>query len=115
MDYTIVNKEDLSRSGDTYYEMEGYLYGKTNISLILVDVPPGEGPKLHTHPYEEIFVIQEGSATYTIGSTTLEARAGQVAIVPAGVPHKFVNSGPGRLVQVDIHNSPQFITHWLEE
>ena len=80
-----------------------------------MDVSPGEGPKLHAHTYEEIFVIQEGCATYTIGSTTLEAKAGQIAIVQAGVPHKFVKSGPRRLVQVDIHHSPRFITEWLED
>ena len=73
------------------------------------------GPKLHVHPYEEVFLIQEGCATYTIGSTTLEARAGQIAIVPAGIPHKFINSGSGRLRQVDIHHSPQFVTQWLED
>ena len=114
MNYFIVNREQLSREGNTY-ELQGYQYGDTNISLILVDVAPGEGPKLHVHPYEEVFVIQEGSATYTIGSTTLEAKAGQIAIVPAGVPHKFVNSGSGRLLQVDIHHSPRFITQWLED
>ena len=114
MNYFIVNREQLSRDGNTY-ELQGYQYGDTNISLILVDVAPGEGPKLHMHPYEEVFVIQEGCATYTIGSTTLEAKAGQIAIVPAGVPHKFVNSGSGRLLQVDIHHSPRFITQWLED
>jgi mannose-6-phosphate isomerase-like protein (cupin superfamily) len=62
-----------------------------------------------------VFVIQEGKATYTIGSTTLEATAGQIAIVPAGAPHKFINSGSGRLRQVDIHHSPRFITEWLED
>jgi mannose-6-phosphate isomerase-like protein (cupin superfamily) len=61
-----------------------------------------------------VFIIQEGSATYTIGATTLEATAGQIAIVPAGTLHKFVNSGPGRLRQADIHHSPRFITEWLE-
>ncbi|HET8844354.1 MAG TPA: cupin domain-containing protein [Ktedonobacteraceae bacterium] len=115
MDYTIVNKHELPHSGDIYHELEGYLYGNTSVSVILVDIPPGEGPKLHSHPYEEIFIVQEGQAIYTIGSTTLEAKAGQIAIVPAGVPHKFVNSGQGRLLQVDIHNNPKFITEWLEE
>src|SRR5215467_5866135 len=86
VNYFIVNREELSRDGNSY-ELQGYQYGSTNISLILVDVPPGEGPKLHVHPYEEVFVIQEGSATYTIGSNMLEAKAGQIAIVPAGVPH----------------------------
>jgi mannose-6-phosphate isomerase-like protein (cupin superfamily) len=114
VNYFIVNREQLSRDGNTY-ELQGYQFSDTKISLILVDALPGEGPKLHMHPYEEVFVIQEGCATYTIGSTTHEAKAGQIAIVPAGVPHKFVNSGSGRLVQVDIHHSPRFITQWLED
>src|SRR5215470_7205027 len=114
MSYTIVNREELVRDGDSY-EFQGYLHGDSNLSIILVDVPPGGGPKLHKHPYEEIFILQEGQATYTIGETTLEAKAGQIAIVPAGVPHKFVNSGSGRLRQVDIHHSARFVTEWLEE
>jgi mannose-6-phosphate isomerase-like protein (cupin superfamily) len=85
------------------------------VSVILVDLPPGEGPKLHMHPYEEVFIIQEGRATYTIDSHTLEASAGQIAIAPTGVPHKFVNSGTGRLRQVDIHHSSWFVTQWLED
>lgn len=111
--YIVISRDELHLS-EGYYELEGYLYGNANVSLILVDLPPGEGPKLHSHPYKEVFVIQEGRATYTIGSTTLEAESGQIAIVPAEVPHKFINSGSGRLVQVDIHLSSQFITRWLE-
>ncbi len=59
--------------------------------------------------------MQEGSATFNIGSATVDATAGQIAIVPAGVPHKFVNSGAGPLRQIDIHRSPRFITEWLED
>ena len=114
MSYTIVNMNELARSEGTY-ELEGYLHGSAGVSVILVDMAPGEGPKLHKHSYEEVFIIQEGTATYTIGSTTVEAKAGQIAIVPAGVPHKFINSGTGRLRQVDIHHSPRFITQWLED
>jgi len=98
VDYTIVNLDELVRSGDTY-EFEGYLHGDAGVCVILVDMAPGEGPKLHKHPYEEVFILQEGRATYTIGATILEATAGQIAIVPAGVPHKFINSGSGRLRQ----------------
>lgn len=114
MNYTIVNTDELAHSGDSR-EFEGYLFGNAGVCVILVDVAPGKGPKLHQHPYEEVFIIQEGSATYTIGLTTLEATAGQIAIIPPGMPHKFVNSGPGRLRQVDIHHSPRFITQWLED
>ena len=72
------------------------------------------GPRLHRHPYEEVFVVQEGSATFTAGDDVMEARGGQVVVVPAGVAHKFVNSGAGRLRQVDIHASDHFVTEWLE-
>jgi mannose-6-phosphate isomerase-like protein (cupin superfamily) len=51
---------------------------------------------------------------YTVGSTTFEVQAGQILIVPAGVPHKFINSGCGKLRQTDIHLSERFDTEWLE-
>jgi mannose-6-phosphate isomerase-like protein (cupin superfamily) len=79
-----------------------------------VDTPPGSGPKLHRHPYEEVFVVQESTATFTAGDEEIEAKGGQVVVAPAGVAHKFVNSGAGRLRQVDIHASERFVTEWLE-
>ncbi|HEX6710549.1 MAG TPA: cupin domain-containing protein [Rubrobacter sp.] len=84
-------------------------------TLMVVDAPPGSGPKLHKHPYEEVFVVQEGEATFTAGEEVIEARGGQVVVVPAGVPHRFVNSGTGRLRQVDIHVDERFVTEWLED
>lgn len=114
MNYIVVNKDELQNSRNAS-EFEGYLHGDTGVSFILVDMQPGEGVRLHTHPYQEIFIIQEGMATYTVGTATLEARAGQIIIAPADTPHKFVNSGEGPLRQVDIHLSKCFITRWLEE
>ena len=114
MDYAVINKEDLHRDG-TNYEFEGYLYGDTDVSFIWLDLPPGEGPRLHKHPYAEVFIVQEGQATYTVGGRVLEVPAGQVVIAPPNVSHKFTNSDAGPLRQVDIHLSKQFITEWLED
>ncbi len=113
MNYTILERDNLPHNGNAY-EFQGYQYDITAISLIWVDMPPGDGVRLHQHPYQEVFVIQEGRATFTIGSTSVEAKAGQIIIVPGGVPHKFVNSGDQQLRQVDIHLNKQFITEWLE-
>ena len=60
-------------------------------------------------------MVQEGTATFTAGEEIIEARGGQVVMVPAGVPHKFVNTGAGRLRQIDIHASERFVTEWLED
>jgi len=78
-------------------------------------MPPGGGVRLHKHPYKEIFIVQEGLVTFTVGSTTLEVRAGQIVIVPAEVPHKFMNAGNRQLKQIDIHVNRKFVTDWLEE
>ena len=114
MNYTLLDREDLPYDGNTY-EFQGIEHLDTNVSFIWVDMRPGSTIRLHKHPYEEIFIIQEGQATFTVGSATLEARAGQVIIVPADIPHKFMNLSDKQLKQIDIHVSKQFITHWLED
>jgi mannose-6-phosphate isomerase-like protein (cupin superfamily) len=114
MNYMILDRDDLPRDGNTY-EFEGIQYQDTEVSFIWVEMPPGGTIRLHKHPYKEIFIIQEGVSTFTVGSETLEAHAGQVIIVPADTPHKFTNLSDGPLKQVDIHVNREFITYWLEE
>jgi hypothetical protein len=82
---------------------------------MVVDAPPGGGPRLHRHPYEEVFVVQEGTATFTAGDKTVEVKGGHAVVVPTGVPHKFVNSGTERLRQVDVHARETLVTEWLED
>ncbi len=112
--FTIINRNNLPFLGDTY-EFEGLRYSDTRVSFIWVDMKPGDGVRLHKHPYEEIFIVQEGMAIYTVGSTIIEACAAQIIIVPADTPHKFSNTGDQWLKQIDIHVSPKFITEWLED
>jgi len=108
-DFLVVDREALPES-----ELEGLRYGGAGVCLIFVDVEPGEGPRLHRHPYEEVFIVLEGRPRFVVGSETVEATAGQIVIVRPGVAHKFTNAGPGRLRQIDIHVSPEFVTVWLE-
>jgi mannose-6-phosphate isomerase-like protein (cupin superfamily) len=110
----IVNTADLP-GGETSRQFEGYLYGGANVSFFLSATPPGRGPALHTHPYAEVFVVQAGSLTFVVGDETIDATAGQVVVVPAGVPHKFTNTGSAIAGHVDIHTSARMETTWLEE
>ena len=57
---------DLSDPG--YGEDENEVQGHNHnaaVSIIVVDAPLGSGPRLHRHPYEEVFVIQDGTVTFT--------------------------------------------------
>jgi mannose-6-phosphate isomerase-like protein (cupin superfamily) len=112
--YTVLQRDDLPYDGNTY-EFQGFQYQDTEVSFIWVDMPPGGMVRLHKHPYQEIFIIQQGVAIFKIGSTTLTAHTGQIVIVPADTPHQFMNASQSRLRQIDIHVSKQFITHWLED
>ena len=78
-------------------------------SAYVVNAKPGQGPPLHTHPYVEVAFTLEGSATMTVGDETREVKAGAVVVIPAGTPHRFVNSGDTILRQIDVHASPRFI------
>ena len=110
---SVVRWTDLPSDGGSR-EFEGRLYGGVGVTFILVEASPGRGPRLHRHPYAEVFVVQEGRAVFTVGEETVEAEGGQVLVVPAGVPHRFVNTGDGPLRPFDIHASDRFLTEWLE-
>ena len=70
----------------------------------------GEGPRLHVHPYDEVFVVTEGRGRFlSVGDAIIDASAGQVVFGPAGIPHRFENLGPGRLQTIDIHHSSSWI------
>jgi mannose-6-phosphate isomerase-like protein (cupin superfamily) len=108
-----IKQAELPLSGNSR-EFVGEDHGGVGICAIFVDAAPGRGPRLHQHPYDEVFVVQEGRATMTVGDERHEVGPGEIVVVPAGNPHAFVNSGDGPLRQIDIHVSPGFVTEWLE-
>ena len=110
---SVVNTADLP--GETAHQFEGSHYGDVNVSFFVSATRPGRGPSLHTHPYAEVFVIQGDGLTFVVGDQTIEAAAGQIVVVPAGVPHKFTNTSAAVVHHLDIHTSAQMETTWLEE
>ena len=108
----VVNMAELP--GDTSRQFEGYAYGDVDVAFFVSATPPGRGPSLHTHPYAEVFVVQVGTLTFTLGDATIEASAGQIVIVPPGVPHKFKNLSQEIAHHIDIHARGRMETTWLE-
>jgi mannose-6-phosphate isomerase-like protein (cupin superfamily) len=88
-------------------------HGGVPACVLFVEASPGQGPRLHRHPYVEILIVLEGTSTFDDGASRRDVDAGEMAVVDAGQAHGFVNNGPGILRQIDIHLSPRFITEWL--
>ena len=84
-----VIKVDELPSGENASTFDGHQHG-AQVSFFLSHNRPGTGPKLHRHPYEETFIVEDGDVLFTVGGSTIEARTGDIVIVPAGAPHKFV-------------------------
>jgi quercetin dioxygenase-like cupin family protein len=96
-------------------EFIGERHGADGISFLLVDAEPGQGVALHRHTYDEVVIVQQGKAIWTVDGDERVAQAGDVLVVRAGQAHRFVNVGTTPLRQVDIHASARFITEWLDE
>ena len=104
---SFINLEQLPFVGMSH-EFHGEREGAP-FSAYIVSAKPGQGPPLHMHPYVEVAFTIEGCATITVGDETREVKAGGIAVIPAGTPHRFVNSGDTLLRQIDVHASPTFI------
>jgi quercetin dioxygenase-like cupin family protein len=92
---------------------EGADHG-AGVSFFLERTPPGRGPRLHRHPYEETFVVHEGRLSFTVDDRTIEAGAGQIVIAPPGSVHKFVNVGDAPAHLTNIHPRARMSTEFLE-
>ncbi len=91
----------------------GEQHGGVGACVLFVDAGPQQGPRLHRHPYVEILIVLEGTSTFDDGESKRVVTAGEMVVVDAGQAHAFINSGEGRLRQIDIHLSPRFETEWL--
>ena len=97
------------------HEFVGADHGAVPFSIILVHAAPGAGPRLHRHPYPEVFVVESGEARFQLGDDARVVRGGEIVIGPANVPHGFTNTGTGELRLTAIHGAAAFETEWLTD
>jgi mannose-6-phosphate isomerase-like protein (cupin superfamily) len=100
--------------GNLVGRFEGREHG-SSVSFFVGHFPEGTGPRLHRHPYDETFIIEEGSATFTVDGETLQVGAGHIVVVPAETPHKFVSSASEGMRMVSITPSDQMVQEWVED
>ena len=86
-----------------------------DVSFFLNHTAPGRGARPHRHAYAEVFVVQEGEATFVVDGGRVVAHGGHIVVVPAGAVHAFTNSGERTLEMVSIHPVASMETEWIEE
>ena len=94
------NLPHIGLAGDTYTILLTGSDTAGRYCLIDMLVPPGGGPPLHRHDFEEMFTILEGEIEVTFRGAKSVVRAGETANIPANAPHQFRNASgrPARLL-----------------
>ena len=67
--------------------------GTKNTVVVYFELEPGHRLGTHTDSAEEILLILEGTAEATVGDQQGRVSAGEMAVVPAMVPHALRNVG----------------------
>lgn len=60
---------------------------------VFVEVDPGHACERHTHDVEELLLVQQGTLEFTVADAVTTQVAGELTVVPPGVPHGFRNVG----------------------
>ncbi|WP_295811898.1 cupin domain-containing protein [uncultured Nitratireductor sp.] len=102
--YQLIRRSEQTPSPKGTVTFEGEPYGG-EVSMFIMDSPPGHATGLHKHPYSETWVLRSGEAEFTVNGETTRAHAGDIIVVPAQTPHRFANVGAERLDMVCIHAS----------
>lgn len=111
-DRLVIPIDELAHT-DEAHDFVGEEHGGVPFSVILVHTGPGGGPKVHRHPYPEVFIVESGVATFRLGEDEVEVPAGHLVVGPPMVAHGFRNSGSEELRIVAIHGASRFVTEWL--
>jgi len=77
--------------GDTYTILLSGADTAGRYCLIDMHIPPGGGPPLHRHDFEESFTVLEGEIEATFRGVKSVVRTGETLSIPANARHSFTN------------------------
>lgn len=99
---TLIPLEDLRRSATAALFQGGE---DIPVSIFVTRYERGQGPPQHLHPYPEAFVVQTGTAAFTVAGEDILVSEGHIVVVPAQTPHGFKAAGEDVLRVVSVHPS----------
>ncbi|MGD9712182.1 MAG: cupin domain-containing protein [Thermomicrobiales bacterium] len=67
--------------------------GAASTAVVYFELEPGNRLATHHDSPEEVLYIVQGEAIATVGDESAQVRAGDLAVIPAWVPHGIENTG----------------------
>lgn len=92
------------RSGD----FRRVLWTGEHTQLVIMTIPPDGEIGEETHDgIDQILTFVSGTGEARVGGEHRPVAAGDLVVVPSGVRHNFVNTGPGPLVLHTVYGPPE--------
>jgi quercetin dioxygenase-like cupin family protein len=88
--------------------------GSRDTAVVYFEIQPGDRLAPHTDSAEEILYIVAGEAEAKVGDERGSMRAGDLAVIPAMVPHGLVNTGHEPLKVVGFFSESEIISTFAE-
>lgn len=88
--------------------------GSSQLTVFEQWCAPGHGAPLHIHAVEEVLRVLEGRAKIAVGDEQVHVYPGESVIIPAGIPHGFVNPDERPLHTLAILAAPIFEASYVE-
>ena len=107
---TLIPIDDLRRSPAAVLFEGG---DDVALSIFVTEFERGQGPSLHVHPYPEVFLVETGVGSFTVGDDELVVAGGHFVVVPAGTPHGFKGAGDETLRVISVHPSGKTEQTWV--
>jgi quercetin dioxygenase-like cupin family protein len=86
----------------------------SGLTLLFEQIAVGDRIPLHTHPIDEVIVIDGGTGAVTLGESTEVVSGQAVVFIPAGTPHGTANVGTETLRLHAVFESPEIGITYLE-
>ena len=83
-----------------------YVARGERMMMLLLELPPGATVPAHSHPHEQLGIVIEGEFELTIGDERRRMKAGDMYIIPGGVPHQAKGSDK-KAVFFDVWSPPR--------
>src|SRR5262245_38598694 len=88
--------------------------GSRDTAVVYVEVQPGDRLPVHTDSAEEILYIVAGEAEAQVGGEHGQLATGDLAVIPAMVPHGLVSNGNETLKVVGFFSEPEITSSFDE-
>ena len=75
-----------------------------DVLLVMNWLEPGMRTNPHSHPFEQVVYIVEGTMRFYIGDTVVEGGAGSLIRIPSDVEHYGESMGDELVLNLDVFN-----------